>query len=815
MMKRKEKMTAGSSKFWRFFIPFAVTLISASVFFTTLDYKFRDLFIRTLPSTELRDDVVILAIDDFSIEAVGTFPWSRDILADCAVELKLAGADSVVYDLNYFEKSPEFLSETFLTDEVKHLLPRYIYADKDEYFGSCLKFAGDQYLAFTFSDDGLMLPIKDVRDNATSLGFVNAVIDRDGYLRRLELYKKFGEVEYPQLVLNAVLKKMDANNFEVSRCSVNFESGTENKKVSIPLESHSSVILKYPRKVFEEYNNYSVYNVYRIKLLEDNIISRINSLFAEKVFLYDGENGDADFCDIFESLKYMRDEINYYGKNYTEAEAAEFFAMYKNFLKEFYLYADEMFSSEKEIKILEKYKDDKETADFIKKTFADCRGDIKKVNEARKGVQKKVGNAICIIGTCATSTTDSSLSVYEENFPNVAAHAVLANMILNNDFVKELPVWVCILIAVLLSSCYGLIYLKHNNRFLFASGIFLIIILCAFEFIFFRITRIYIPFAFLFVSVCANFIVLIISGFIFASREKSFLRSSFNRYLSPSVIDQIVRDPSKLNLGGESREMTAIFTDIKSFSTLSEKLFPEELVDLLNIYLSRMSDVILKYGGTIDKFEGDAIIAFFGAPLEMSDHAEKACRAALEIKATEHRLNKELIAAKKIKEPLFTRIGINSGRMVVGNMGTESRMNYTIMGNEVNLAARLEGVNKRYNTHGILLSERTYSLLQNKFVVRKLDRVRVVGMKTPVQLFELLGSVEKESDKMKFFISKWNHALELFNNKKYSDSLKEFMYLKSITKGDGPVQYYIEKCLNFLQSPPEENWDGVFNLSEK
>ena len=207
-------------------------------------------------------------------------------------------------------------------------------------------------------------------------------------------------------------------------------------------------------------------------------------------------------------------------------------------------------------------------------------------------------------------------------------------------------------------------------------------------------------------TVVVTFLLVSILKFIFSEQEKSFLRKAFTMYLSSDVVNQIVEDPSLLKLGGQEKQITALFTDIKSFSTLSEKVTPEHLVEILNKYLTVMSDIVLEQKGTIDKYIGDAIVSFFGAPIDLPDHASRACLAAVRMKQAEEKLNEEMMAANETPMPIYTRIGVNTGAMVVGNMGTNNKMNYTIMGNDVNLAARLEGVNKAYGTW-ILVSEST------------------------------------------------------------------------------------------------------------
>jgi class 3 adenylate cyclase len=312
---------------------------------------------------------------------------------------------------------------------------------------------------------------------------------------------------------------------------------------------------------------------------------------------------------------------------------------------------------------------------------------------------------------------------------------------------------------------------------------------------------------------------------------------AFSSYLSPAVVDQVIADPSQLKLGGEKREMTAIFTDVRSFSTVSEALGdPEKLVELLNHYLTRMSDIILANRGTIDKYEGDAIIAFFGAPVHMRNHADLACRAAIRMKKAEEDINREAIdlglinndvmealfrkgitTSPRDPSPIFTRLGINTGDMVVGNMGTPSKMDYTIMGNAVNLAARLEGVNKQYNTGGILISEYTRAALTDEFVTRPLSRVRVVGINTPLRLYELLDLREEASPKLLAMVKVWEEGFAAYERKDFPGAAGIFGGIYEKNASDLCAKKYRDRCNAYRAAPPpEEKWDnGVDNLSEK
>jgi adenylate cyclase len=284
--------------------------------------------------------------------------------------------------------------------------------------------------------------------------------------------------------------------------------------------------------------------------------------------------------------------------------------------------------------------------------------------------------------------------------------------------------------------------------------------------------------------------------------------------------------------------MSAIFTDIQRFSSISSELQdqygeegPKVLVNLLNLYLTEMSNIVLANKGTIDKYEGDAIIAFFGAPLHVPNHAGLACRTAIQMKKREAELRdqimspdgsyssalKKLVAGKVIRaeRPLYTRVGVNTGDMVVGNMGTPNKMDYTIMGNAVNLAARLEGVNKQYDTHGILISEYTRKHIGDEFIIRPLSRVTVVGIPTPLRLFELLELREEASQKLLDIAGIWQKAMEIYEAQDFTGALKLFQSLVDADDADLVAKLYIKRCEKYLKEPPSKDWTGVDNLTEK
>ncbi|MBN2316810.1 MAG: adenylate/guanylate cyclase domain-containing protein [Sedimentisphaerales bacterium] len=287
-------------------------------------------------------------------------------------------------------------------------------------------------------------------------------------------------------------------------------------------------------------------------------------------------------------------------------------------------------------------------------------------------------------------------------------------------------------------------------------------------------------------------------------RQKAFIKQAFRHYLSGEVIEKIILDPKHLQLGGEKRELTILFTDLAGFSTFSERLGPVELTALLNDYLSEMTDIILAEGGTLDKYEGDAIIAFWNAPLEQPDHAVRACRAILRCQRRLAELRDEYV--KRTGAELHMRAGLNTGDVVVGNMGSRKRFNYTILGDAANLASRLEGANKAFGTK-VMISESTWSKVSNSFCGRKLADLRVVGRKTAVAVYELTGF---EGETAAPGWEQFADGLARFSAGDFEGAKNVFSQLPD----DPAAQRYAHRCEQFIAHPPD-SWNGVWELTEK
>jgi len=289
-------------------------------------------------------------------------------------------------------------------------------------------------------------------------------------------------------------------------------------------------------------------------------------------------------------------------------------------------------------------------------------------------------------------------------------------------------------------------------------------------------------------------------------KQRRFLQKAFSSYVSPDLVSQIVEDPEILRLGGEKREITVLFSDIRGFTSISERFPPEAIVEMLNRYLDPMTKIVLSNRGTLDKYIGDAIMAIYNAPLDIEDHPYLACKTAVEMIESLQKVNEEF---RKLGFPeIDIGIGIHTGEAVVGNMGTDTRFDYTAIGDTVNLASRLESLNKQYRTH-IIVSEFTKKKIKdNVFKFRELDRIRVKGKELPVVIYELSPDLDDELIKL------FHEALYLYREGRFHEALEIFSSLE-VDYNDPVSSVFSERCRELILNPPEEGWDGVYTAKTK
>ena len=298
----------------------------------------------------------------------------------------------------------------------------------------------------------------------------------------------------------------------------------------------------------------------------------------------------------------------------------------------------------------------------------------------------------------------------------------------------------------------------------------------------------------------------ILLGYATEGRQKRFIKSAFKQYLSPVVIEQLLRQPERMKLGGERRTLSIFFSDLQGFTSLSEKLSPEELTQFLNEYLTAMTDIIMAEGGTVDKYEGDAIIAFWNAPLDQPDHADRALRAAL--RCQDRLSDLRPLFRERIGSDLFMRIGLNTGPAVVGNMGSHSRFDYTMLGDAVNLAARLEGINKQFGTY-TLVSEAVLAATSGIFAARELGRIVVLGRREAVRVFEPMWPSERE--RRKEGLVRFSTALERYYAGELDAALSGF---EPLADRDAAAAAYVRQC-RAAENPPGPDWTGAWVMTSK
>jgi len=305
-----------------------------------------------------------------------------------------------------------------------------------------------------------------------------------------------------------------------------------------------------------------------------------------------------------------------------------------------------------------------------------------------------------------------------------------------------------------------------------------------------------------------SFVGAYLMRFIIEQKERKFIEGAFGHYVNKTVVEQIQKNPDLLKLGGSKRDLTIFFSDIQGFTSISEKLEAEELVTFLNEYLGAMTEIIISNEGTLDKYEGDAIMCFWNAPIEQHGHALKACITALENQTKLVELRKKW--GKKGLPELRVRIGINTGVAVVGNIGSVNRFDYTAMGDNVNLASRLESINKQYGTF-LMISEYTYEQVKEHVICRELDQIRVKGKEEPVRIYELIAKKGEPNAGIQEQLDTYARALTMYRAKNFMPAKVEFEKLT----GDLASEMLAKRCDEMMKNPPDDNWDGVHNFDVK
>ncbi len=421
-------------------------------------------------------------------------------------------------------------------------------------------------------------------------------------------------------------------------------------------------------------------------------------------------------------------------------------------------------------------------------------------------------NKIVFIGTSAAGLQDiKTTPTLQSRKPGVEVHATAFYNLVNQSFFNDLPLgWVGLLFlglsTLLTFSFYAL-------RPVYALILFLIVAVLEilfFVLVLFPIFLLVLPMANILTLSGISFIISTVYRYFTQEKDRLQMRAAFETYVAPDLVSQVLKNSDSLKLGGEKKELTVLFSDIRGFTSYSEGLDPESLVHLLNNYLNQMSEAVFHNKGTIDKFIGDAVMAIFGAPVTQPNHATLACQSALDMLDALKKINN---IQKSMGEPeLDIGIGINTGEMTVGNIGSEKRFDYTVIGDAVNLGSRLEGLNKYFKTK-ILISESTLkSVSGDRFIYREIGPIRVKGREDAVRVYELMDSVSNISLYQKR-LEAYNYALDLYHKKQFGESRQAFEQTLSIWNNDGPSQIYLNLCKTYIADP--ESYQPVLIMESK
>ncbi len=416
---------------------------------------------------------------------------------------------------------------------------------------------------------------------------------------------------------------------------------------------------------------------------------------------------------------------------------------------------------------------------------------------------------IVLVGATAIATYDLRNTPFSPLYPGLEIHATVIDNVLSGRFMAR-PEWARVfdvLAIVGLGVMTGVVLTRRSPLAgtVFAMAVFAGHILLA-RWLFVS-ARLWLNIVYPLLAVLTVYMALTLYYYLTEQRERKRIKGTFKQYVAEHVVEEMIKDPTRLRLGGEEKILTVVFSDLEGFTTYSERHSAHEMTEMLAEYYNRVTEQVFLHRGTLKEYVGDELLAFFGAPLDDPQHAQRACEAALAMRDTTRALAAEWVQIGR--PPLRARTGVNSGPMVVGNLGSKYRFAYGVVGDQVNLGSRLEGLNKVYGTE-IIISENTARLVEPAFRLRELDMVRVIGRRQAVRIYELIARagtpLDPEHEKA---LSIYAQALQAYRNGAWADALVLFREARAVRPDDGPSRALAERCLEYDATPPEA-WDGVF-----
>ncbi|HAW86514.1 MAG: hypothetical protein A2087_07150 [Spirochaetes bacterium GWD1_61_31] len=823
-----------------------------------LEYVFYDLRFRFKPKAKPLPELVLLNVDDASIAAVGVYPWPRHYYAQALRQAQQAGLASLIFDFQFIDESLPLLNPAgfnYLYDILSQGQPLapddlgLVAIDNDAELAAAVAGFSGTVMPFSFArlktgqeDQSLVrlaaiarftelaslplpvgreaefralveldrveinYPITSLIHASQHFGYVDSDPDLDGTHRRVRLVRVFADRIYLHLSLVTFLQMcgVDLSALElypgrqlVIKNAVHPVTGYRGDIV-IPLDDQCAIMLDWLGDFSQTARPVSAYALFEYPQHAE--------AFEFQLMLRDMVSGQSTRMELSARLEELKAailaELDFEVRFPLRQEYQTVLAEYRRVIQG---YLDTL---QAEIDDLLARRAGGETVDET--SIAEIRTLITAIN-----IRTEVDylfDSVAVIGLTATGTQDEGVTPLSNSYWMVGSYPTAINTLARGRFLHQAPWWAefCA-VLVLASLLTWFIHKRGATASYLAIALVLVAVNVAVVLAFFQ--------AYLWIDqLSANLALLLPSALImigkFAGEEENrrFIQGAFSKYLSQEVIEQIIANPDALKLGGDSCQITTFFSDVAGFSSISEQLTAEGLVQLLNEYLSEMTDIIMKNRGTVDKYEGDAIMAFWGAPLHYPDHPYQACLSAIEM---QHRLAEmRTVWRQQGRHELKVRMGINSGRAVAGNMGSHSRLSYTVMGDSVNLASRLEGANKFYGTYN-MVSQFTYEAIKDRFRCRELDLIRVVGKSEPIRVYELLDMPTAIPDQRQAALAEYERGLELYHDRRWQEARNSFVRVLKIDGDDAPAKVYYKRCETFLKKPPEGDWDGVFNLSSK
>lgn len=418
---------------------------------------------------------------------------------------------------------------------------------------------------------------------------------------------------------------------------------------------------------------------------------------------------------------------------------------------------------------------------------------------------------IVLIGATAVGTYDLKSTPVDSVYPGLEIHATVVDNILTGNFLAK-PEWskiYDILAVITLAALIGVVLPRIGvlKGLGFAAGLFVAYILAVYAL--FAHARVWLNLVYPLLALSVSYTTLGVYYYVTEQRERWKIKETFKQYLTPAVMENMLKNPQRLHLGGEEKILSVLFCDLEGFTSFSEICTPGELVKTLSEYYDRMTEQVFEQQGTLMEYTGDELMAMFGAPVDQADHARRACAAALGMRDRRHVLAEEW--AKLGRPPLRARTGVNTGVMLVGNLGSRYRFKYGVLGDAVNLASRLEALNKTYRTE-ILICESTAELLEGAFHLREVDAVRAKGKQQAVRVYELLAATgtpfPREEQQL---VETYAAGLQAYRQQRWDAALDSFGQCLALRAADGPAKTMTDRCRIFREAPPAKDWDGVFD----